>query len=55
MHASGFGSYISLNNDADPETSRASDRPEDLVYVTAGQESIAAVDSFLSELEDWWK
>ena len=44
-----------IYSDADPETSYASDRPEDLVYATTGQESTEAVDSLLSDREDWWK
>ena len=53
-----------IYSDAAPETSTLSELPEDLVYVTAGQESTEAVDTplsdeavdtLLSDLEDWWK
>lgn len=44
-----------LYSDADVDSYEATERPEDLVYATVGQESTEAVDSLLSELEDWWE
>lgn len=44
-----------LYSDADVDSYEATERPEDLVYATAGKESTEAVDSLLSELDDWWK
>ncbi|MDA9779095.1 Ig-like domain-containing protein [Rubripirellula sp.] len=44
-----------LYSDDDNDSPVLSERPEDLVYATAGKESTEAVDSLLSELEDWWK
>ncbi|MGC6443403.1 MAG: hypothetical protein ACON4H_12155 [Rubripirellula sp.] len=44
-----------LYSDAEVDSYKATERPEDLVYAAVGQESTEAVDSLLSELEDWWK
>ncbi len=44
-----------LYSDAVVDSPVLSERPEDLVHATVGQETTEAVDSLLSELEDWWK
>lgn len=44
-----------LYSDAEIETFANPELPEDFVYATVGQESTEAVDSLLSDVEDWWK
>ncbi|MGB0600161.1 MAG: hypothetical protein ACPGLY_26085, partial [Rubripirellula sp.] len=43
-----------LYSDAEIETFANTELPEDFVYATVGQESTKAVDSLLSDVEDWW-
>ena len=44
-----------LYSDADIETLANTELPEDFVYATVGQEITEAVDSLLSDLDEWWK